>query len=315
MQRILFPLLVLLSVAGAKAAEPRIVSVGGAVTETIFALGAGDQIVGVDTSSIYPEEANKLPKIGYIRMLSAEGVASLHPDVVILGGGAGPKDAIEQLKALDITLLELDETHSVEAAKERITKIGEALDRKEKAAELVAAIDAKFAERPDLSKEAKPKVLFVLSPGGGSPLVAGKGTAAAAMIELAGGQNAVSEFEGYKPISAEALAVLEPDVLLTTERTLKSLGEGGLEKSLPGFSQTPAGNGNKVIAMDDLYLLGFGPRVADAIIELAAVLSPSEEASESAPPVSSDEEVAPTPDAADTADAASADAETAAPAN
>lgn len=273
MQKILVPFFLLLVMATSRAAEPKIVSVGGAVTETIFALGAGDQIVGVDTSSVYPPEATKLPQVGYIRMLSAEGVASLHPDVVILGGSAGPRDVIEQLEKLNIKLLVLDDTHSVEAAKDRISKIGEALGRKEQAAAIVGEIDAKIAAMGGASANSKPRVLFVLSPGGGSPLVAGKGTAAAAMIELAGGRNAVDDFEEYKPISAEALAVLEPDVLLTTERTMKSLGEEGLDKALPGFSQTPAGKENRVVTMEDLYLLGFGPRVADAVSELSSAIS------------------------------------------
>ncbi len=245
----------------------RIVSVGGAVTETIFALGAGDRVVGVDTSSIYPEAATKLPQCGYQRMLAAEGVVSLKPDVVFLAGASGPPTAIEQLEKMNIPLFRLEEGNTLEAVKERTLKIGKALGKEAEAQALVAKIDEQMAAL-NVPQE-RPRVLFVLSRGAGSPLISGRGSAADAMIALAGGVNAAGEMEGYKPVSGEALATFNPDVVLTTSRTFAAFGEGGVAKALPGIELTPAGKANRVIVMDDLYLLGFGPRTAEAVAELA----------------------------------------------
>jgi len=249
----------------------RIVSVGGGVTETIYALGAEAALVAVDTSSTYPEAATKLPKCGYQRTLSAEGVASLKPDLIFLAGAAGPPTAIEQLGVLGIPNVRFSEEHSVEAAKAQILKIGTVLGREEKALELVRNIDQKMASLPTPSG-ARPKVIFVLSAAGSKLLVSGRGTAADAMIRLAGGENAADSFESYKPVSAEALAAMAPDAVLTTTRTQAQIADAGLEAALPGIGLTPAGKAHRVIVMDDLYLLGFGPRVGDAVADLAAQL-------------------------------------------
>lgn len=247
----------------------RIVSIGGAATETVFAVGAGDRIVGVDTTSTFPEAASKLPQVGYQRMLSAEGIASLNPDLVILPASAGPPATVAQLEQLKIPLLRLEEGHSVEAAANRIRKIGEALG-------LVGAADQLAAE---LEKEAAalvpppspaPRVLFVMSAGGRAPMVAGTNTAADAAIRLSGGENVAADFEGYKQLSPEALVTLAPEVIVTTSRTVASSGGQPL---LPGLEMTPAGKSNRLVVMDDLFLLGFGPRTGEALCELARRLS------------------------------------------
>ena len=254
-------------------APQRIVSIGGSVTETIYALGAQEALVGVDTSSIYPEAATKLPQCGYQRMLSAEGVASLKPDLVILAGTAGPASALEQLEKLGVPMVRLSEGYGIEIAREHVLKIGTVLGREEAARKLVEGIDAQVsAIKPGVGT---PRVLFVLSRGGGAAVVSGKGTAADAMIRLAGGENVGSGFEGYKPVSAEAMVSLDPEVVVTTSRTFSELGEEGLEKALPGFSLTRAGKAKKVVVMDDLLLLGFGPRVGEAVRELSAAIHTS----------------------------------------
>lgn len=260
----------------AKELPKRVVAIGGGVTETIYALGAEALLVGVDTSSTYPDAATKLPQCGYQRAISAEGVISLKPDFVLLAGTAGPESALKQLSDLGVATLRLSEDYRVDAAKERIEKIGDALGKKEEAAVLVAKIDAAVASLPAVTST--PKVLFVLSRGGGNLMASGKGTAADAMIALAGGVNAGAEFSGYKPISAESLVALAPEVILTTSRTFAELGEGGLGKALPGVELTPAGKGKRFVVMDDLYLLGFGPRIGEALVELSRQLhTPQEE--------------------------------------
>ncbi len=224
-------------------------------------------LVGADTSSVYPEEATRLPKCGYQRALSAEGVLSLRPDIVLLAGTAGPEMAIRQLNELGVKTLRLSDDYNIEGVRERIRKIGEVLGKSREAEELVAKLDAAVAVLPKV--KTRPRVLFLLSRGGGVLMVAGKGTAADAMIHLAGGSNAGADFSGYKPVSSESLVALAPEVILTTSRTLAELGDGGISKALPGVELTPAGKKRRFIVMDDLYLLGFGPRTGEALLELA----------------------------------------------
>jgi iron complex transport system substrate-binding protein len=189
-KRTFFGSLLVLAGSAAFAADAprpaRIVSVGGSVTETVYALGAQEALVGVDTSSTYPEAASKLPQCGYQRTLSAEGVVSLKPDFVILAGGSGPASAIEQLKKLGVPMVKLSDEHSLEAAQEHILQIGSVLGREKAARQLAGQIEKRMAEIPKTTDH--PRVLFVLSRGGGSALVSGKGTAADAMIRLAGGK-------------------------------------------------------------------------------------------------------------------------------
>jgi iron complex transport system substrate-binding protein len=118
-----------------------------------------------------------------------------------------------------------------------------------------------------------PKVLFVFAHGAGTWNVAGVGTAADEMIRLAGGRNAATGYAGYRPLTAEAVVAAQPDVILTGSGGLA--GRGGQEGLLkvPGVGSTPAGRDRRVVAMDELYLLGFGPRTAEAVRELNRELS------------------------------------------
>lgn len=247
----------------------RIVSVGGAATETVFALGAGAAVVGVDTSSVYPEKATSLPQVGYQRMLSAEGIASLKPDMVILAATAGPPAALEQLEKLGIPLLRLQEGYNIESTVARVQQIGKALDRASRAEEICRKIEADAAAIA-APRHPPQRVLFVMSAGVGAPMVAGTGTAADAAIRLSGGANVGADFSGYKQLSSEALVALDPEVVVTTSRTMKAAAAGEL---LPGLSLTTAGKNGRMIVMDDLYLLGFGPRTGEALAEFSKKLA------------------------------------------
>jgi iron complex transport system substrate-binding protein len=117
-------------------------------------------------------------------------------------------------------------------------------------------------------------VLFLLSIGDGAPLAAGLGTSAAGIIALAGGENAIDGFEGYKPLTPEAAATAAPDVLLVTTRTLEALGGPQAVLARPEIAATKAGRDGRLVALDGLLLLGFGPRTPEAIRALASALHP-----------------------------------------
>lgn len=254
----------------------RLVTLGGPVTEIIFALGAGDKVVGVDTSSVYPEQATQLPQVGYQRQLAAEGVLALNPTLILATTEAGPPEAVAQLKDSGVTVLILAAEESVEGAKAKIRGLAQALSTEAKGEDLIQKLEADLAEAEQLQRQvsSKPKVMFIYARGPGAVNVAGLDTAADAMIRLAGGVNVAQDYVGYKPLTAEAAVAAAPDVLLLLSRGLESLG--GKEELLqqPGLAQTPAGQNGRVLAMDDLYLLGFGPRLGQAVLELTHELHP-----------------------------------------
>lgn len=264
-------LVCLLGAVAAGAAPPaRVVSVGGAVTEMVYALGAGATLVGADSTSLHPEAANRLPRVGYMRQLSAEGVLSLRPDLVLATAEAGPPATLAQLRASGVSLERLPVRHSVTAVRENLLAVAEALGRRAEGEALVRRFDADWsAVRERVARyPTQPRVLFVMAHGG-APLAGGRDTAADAMIGLAGAVNAAAALDGYKPLTAEAVLAAAPDVILVTTQGLENGGIDGL-LARPGIALTTAGRQRRVAAMDAVLLLGFGPRLPQAVEQLAA---------------------------------------------
>jgi iron complex transport system substrate-binding protein len=262
--------------ARAQAAE-RIVAAGGVVTEVLYALGQQDKVVGVDTTSQWPPDALKDKKsVGYVRALSAEGVLSLKPTQVIAVEGAGPPDALALLKESGTPITMIPEALSPEAVVGKIAAIGRAAGVAEPAQQLAAAVKGRFQELDKLRSglPGQKRVLFVLSLQNGRTLVGGRATTADAIIALAGGVNAASAVEGFKPMTDEAIITAAPDVVLMMRHS--SAHNAGPDElfAMPAFSETPAAKQKALIRMDGLYLLGFGPRTPNAARDLMAELYP-----------------------------------------
>jgi iron complex transport system substrate-binding protein len=255
-------------------ADPsKIAAIGGSITEIVFALGEQDRLVARDSTSRYPEAALKLPDVGYMRQLSPEGVLSVNPSGILALHGSGPKEAVDVLKKTSIPFIEVPERYDHEGILEKIHIVGKALGVDAKADALAAEIDTKLkaAEKQAASIKDRKRVLFVLSMQGGKILASGSDTAADGIIKLSGGVNAVDGFSGYKQLSDEALITAKPDVILM----MNNAGPAASDDELfahPSILSTPAGAARKVIRMDGGYLLGFGPRTADVIHDLAASL-------------------------------------------
>jgi len=255
----------------------RIVSVGGALTETLFALGAEAEIVGVDTTSLHPAAARRLPSVGYARALSAEGVLSLRPTLVLASGDAGPPAVLRQLEAARLPVARIESPHGPAELLAMVRRLGALTARAEAAERLAQQLEGELAAARRRVVElttgrTPPRVLFVLAHAMNQVRLSGHGTAAHAMIELAGARNAFAEVEGYKPLTPEAAVAAAPDILLVTEQGLQAAG--GVEGLLkaPGLAATPAGRARRVAALDALLLLGFGPRLPQALQQLAEAL-------------------------------------------
>ena len=256
---------------------PRVVSVGSALTEIVYALGAEGQLVGVDTTSLYPEAAKALPQVGYMRALSAEGVLSLKPTLVIATTAAGPATTLDQLRATGVEVLVLPDHYDYDSVIAKIAAVGRVTGKEAEAAAMIARGRAEMAELAKRLATAtgKPRVLFLLSMGGGAPQAAGRDTAADGIIRLAGGTNAIDSYAGYRPLTPEAVLASRADFVLVTRQTVQAMG--GIEAVLnqPSLRQTPAGRAGKVLQFDTLLLLGFGPRTPQAAQELAMALHPN----------------------------------------
>lgn len=277
---LLIPLVLALGLALAKpgvAASLRIVSIGGAVTETLYALGYGGQIVAVDTTSLYPQEALALPKVGYMRTLAAEPIVALSPDLVLAVSHAGPKKILDQIAAAGVPVVIISDEPTVEGVAEKIEAVAKAVGAEAKGAELAAGIERSFTHiAAVLAKDqSRPSVLYILSASDGAPLAAGQKTAADGVIALAGGRNAIQGYEGYKPLSPEAAVTANPDFVVVAAHGLATLGglDGLAARSDLGL--IPAVKEGRVLVLDANYLLGFGPRAATATAELASYLHPS----------------------------------------
>ncbi|EJF85716.1 heme/hemin ABC transporter substrate-binding protein [Candidatus Bartonella washoeensis] len=251
----------------------RIVSIGGSLTEIVYALGGQDQLIARDSTSVYPEEALKLPVLGYMRALSPEGVLSLAPEGILLVEGSGPPSTLDILKKTSIPIVIIPEDYSRENVIEKIRLVGKAINREMQATVLIEKINRDFVNNDALlEKITKPKrVLFVLSVQNGRVMASGTGTAADGMIKLSGGINAITDYKGYKLLNNEALLKSNPDVILLVKHGRKY---SSIDKilAIPAIQATTAAKNHAIKQMDAMYLLGFGPRTADASKELIHML-------------------------------------------
>jgi iron complex transport system substrate-binding protein len=250
----------------------KLVTIGGAVTEIVYALGEGDRLVARDSTSMYPEEALKLPDVGYMRALSPEGVIAVNPTAILAVEGSGPADALAVLKTAGIPFETVPEGYDRAAILKKIDVVGDFLGVPEKAKALEetvgADLDVAIADAARRPQSERKRVLFILSFQNGRIMAAGRHTAADGIIGLAGAINATEDtFDGYKPLTDEAVINAKPDVVMVMTRP----GAGSTDEEVlahPAIAVTPAGQNKAVLRMNSLHLLGFGPRTASAIRDL-----------------------------------------------
>jgi len=264
------------ALALAQTAE-RIVVAGGVITEVIYALGLQDRIVGVDSTSQFPAEALKdKANIGYVRALSAEGVLSLKPTLIMLIDGAGPPDAVSLLNESGVKIARISDGLTPEGVASKIAAIGAAIGASAPAERLAAQTGARFEELTTLRAgiARKKRVLFLLSLQNGRALVGGRNSSADAIVSLAGGINVADAIEGYKPMTDEAIAAAAPEMVLMMRNSSAHNTTPDELFAMPSLAQTPAAKDKRLVHMDGLYLLGFGPRTPMAARDLMASLYP-----------------------------------------
>lgn len=257
------------------AGASRIVSLGGAATEILYALGAAERIAGVDVSSGFPSAARKKPNVGYYRSLSAEGVLALGPDLVVATDGAGPKEAMDVLRAASVKLVDLQEASAGADVAARVRRVAEAISEAERGEALARAIeeDAAALQKALAGIEKRRRAIVLLGPPrGGALMAAGKDSSGGHALALAGAENAASALTGWKPLSDEAAYAMEPDAIVVLQ-TSGPVSPAEIARH-PAFAGSPAVRENRVVSADALGFIGFGPRVAHAARSVAASIYP-----------------------------------------
>ncbi|MEB7885274.1 heme/hemin ABC transporter substrate-binding protein [Serratia fonticola] len=247
----------------AAVAAERIVSIGGDVTEIAFALGAGDEVVARDSTSLHPTMVQKLPDVGYMRQLNAEGILALKPTLILTTELAEPALVLKQLEDSGVKVVRIPGDTTVQAVPEKISVIADAINRSSQGKQLAERYQQQLAAVANTPLPVK--VLFVMSHGGITPMAAGQQTAADAIIRAAGLKNAMQGFSRYRPLSQEGVIASAPDLLLVTTDGVRSIGGQENLWLLPGMALTPAGKNRRVLIVDDMALLGFGLETPQAL--------------------------------------------------
>ena len=255
----------------------RIVALGGDVTEIVYALGEDRRLVCDDETALYPPAATHLPRVGYLRTLSAEGVLACRPDLILASQDAGPAAAMAQLKSSGVRVVQVTSEHSLDAAALKITTVAQALGTPERGRALLERFESALrATRAELTAyPAHPRALFVMTQGPGGVMAAGRDTAADAMLRLAGADNVAASFRGYKPLTPESAVALSPEVIVIADSAIRALGGEQAIRLRPEFALTPAAESGRIVSIDALLLLGFGPRTPQALSQLASALHTS----------------------------------------
>jgi iron complex transport system substrate-binding protein len=252
----------------------RIVVAGGSITEILFSLGEQEKIVAVDRTSNYPADVSEFPVIGYVRALSAEGVLSLAPSLVLGEDDMGPIEVLTQLKSTGISIRRIPERHTAMGIVEKVLCVAEVVGYPESeldrlTQEYLAKVKDVGRSRDEVERGNRPKVAVIMALRDGVPFAAGSETSAAGILEMAGGDNVFAGFKGWKPVSLELMVGANPSLIVMPERGMKMSGGREAVLSHPSVKVTNAAKNNGLVVVDGMTLLGFGPRTLQASIDLS----------------------------------------------
>lgn len=248
---------------------------GGSITEIVYLLNESAKIVAADRTSNYPTAATKLPSIGYVRNLSTEGVLSIEPTLILAENDTGPPIVLDQLRKTGVEIAIIPEQMDAKGIISKVECVASVINADPKS---TATATAKLAQdlavlerlkNAERQVETNITVAVILGLDNGQPTVGGINTSANSILEMAGATNAFESFEGWKPVPAESMLEANPDIIIMPIRSVKMAG--GLEKilSMQAIKLTNAAMNNRVIAIDGMALLGFGPRTLGVAIDIA----------------------------------------------
>lgn len=260
----------------------RIVCLSKHLTEMVFALGKGHDIVACDLSSTYPDSAKLLKTVGYHRALSPESIISMEPDLVIHSNDIGPENVEPQIKKAGLKVKVFGGANTIDSAKLLLTELGKFFGEEKKADSLTKKMDTDIAKAADALKAMNVKdtpTVMIIHFGRANNVyfvMSGRKGVGDKMIALAGGKTAQYDAKGARQISAEAVATANPDIIIATDFGFDQMGS--MEKfatGVPGVSLTNAAKNGRIYRFEEHDLIYFGPRSGDNIIKLMNLIHPS----------------------------------------
>lgn len=272
--------LMVVAVSAAADCDPadstRIAVAGGSITEIIYFLGAQDRIVAVDSTSSFPAAAREFASVGYVRALSAEGLLSLTPTLVLGEDDMGPPETVAMVERAGVTLVRVREVHTARGIIDKVRCVGSVLGLRDRADELITGelepVVHALRRLEDVVTR-KPRVAFLLQFRDGAPIGAGRGTSAQGLLDMVSADNVLADFEGWKPVSMEAMSQAAPDFVVITERGVRGAGGAATVLAHPALALVldngARANADRLIVMDGMAMLGFGPRTLNTALKLA----------------------------------------------
>jgi iron complex transport system substrate-binding protein len=272
-------LALLASPPGAFAADPppgdRVVCVSKQINEFIYDIGAQSHLVARDLTSIYPKEILSLPSVGYHRALSAEGIVSMRPSVLLTDGNVGPNEVLDRVRSVGIPVVTMDPGDSLQGAEDLMLRLGIYFGRTQQADALIAKWKAGMAETIAGAKrwdgEKKPKVMMIhFGQIGNSYLGLSAKGPAEQILEWAGGENALAGGNGHMAhLTPEIIAGAQPDIIIATDVGFDRYGSAAKFAEMPGVNLTPAGKNLRIYRIDETEIMYFSPRTPASVAKIA----------------------------------------------
>ena len=259
--------------------DMRIVCLSKHLTEMVFALGKGHDIVAVDLSSTYPDSAKLLKTVGYHRALSAEPIISMAPDLVIHSNDVGPENVLPQLKDAGLNIKVFGGANTIDSAKLLLRELGKFFGVEKKADSIIQHMEAGIALATDTVKtmgihdSLRVMIIHFGLRNNNYFVMSGRNGVGDKMLRLAGATPALYDGKGSREMSAEAVAMANPDVIVATDFGFDRMGS--MDKfitDVPGVSLTNAGKNKRIVRFEEHDLIYFGPRTGDNVIKLINLL-------------------------------------------
>lgn len=262
--------------------DMRIVCLSKQLTEMVFALGKGHDIVACDLSSTYPDSAKLLKTVGYHRALSAEGIISMNPDLVIHSNDIGPENIQPQIVKAGLKVKIFGGANTIDSAKLLLTDLGKFFGAEKKADSIIKKMDADIAKAAEALKAMNVKdtpTVMIIHFGRANNVyfvMSGRKGVGDKMIQLAGGKAAVYDAKGARQISAEAVATANPDIIIATDFGFDQMGSmDKFASGVPGVSLTNAAKNKRIYRFEEHDMVYFGPRSGENIIKLMNMIHPT----------------------------------------
>jgi iron complex transport system substrate-binding protein len=264
---------------GDVAQGPRVVCVSKQINEFLYDIHAESVLVARDLTSIYPPAIKQLPSVGYHRALSAEGIVSMRPTMLLTDGNLGPESVIEQVKKVGIPVVVLTPGSTPDSAQLLMQRLGNEFHHEAQADSVVAAWKQEMSDvLRDSTKWAagrRPRVLVMhFGQMVNDYLGMKRGSTADQIIQWAGGVNAIDSTGGMLRLTPELIAKAAPDIIIATDVGFDRLGTPDKFAAMPGVAETPAGKNKRIYRVDETEVMYFGPRTAASVRKIAGWLHP-----------------------------------------